>query len=108
MAERGADFLEVWVSTPLAECERRDRKGLYAQARAGAIGDFTGIDSPYEEPQDADLVVDTTTVGVDEAVELVIAELEAKALRRGLEFGGADRAERRDARSGEVLVGYDI
>ena len=108
MAERGADFLEVWVSTPLAECERRDRKGLYAQARAGAIGDFTGIDLPYEEPQDADLVVDTTTVGVDEAVELVIAELEAKALRRGLEFGGADRAERRDVRSGEVLVGYDI
>ncbi len=55
-AEPGADFVEVWVSTPLAECERRDRKGLYAQARAGQIPHFTGIDSPYEAPPGADLV----------------------------------------------------
>ena len=52
----GADFLLVHVATPLEECERRDRKGLYAKARAGLIPEFTGISDPYEEPDDADLV----------------------------------------------------
>lgn len=88
MALEGADFVLVWVSTPLAECERRDRKGLYAQARAGQLGNFTGIDSPYEPPEDADLVLDTTQLGVNEAVDLVIAELDARARRRGTEAFG--------------------
>ena len=60
MVEQVGDFVLVHVSTPLEECERRDRKGLYARARAGEIPDFTGISSPYEVPTDADLVVDTT------------------------------------------------
>ncbi len=107
LAEQGADFVEVWVSTPLAECERRDRKGLYAQARAGQIPNFTGIDSPYEPPVDADLVIDTSTVGVDEAVEIVVTELEARAARRGQTLAGRDRRGR-DGRGGEALVSYDI
>ena len=53
----GLRFLEVWVSTPLEECERRDTKGLYAKARAGELPDFTGIGQPYEEPSAPDLEV---------------------------------------------------
>nr|WP_189161828.1 adenylyl-sulfate kinase [Sphaerisporangium melleum] len=68
----GADFLLVHVATPLAECERRDRKGLYAKARAGLIPDFTGISSPYEEPDDADLTLDTTGISVERGVERVL------------------------------------
>ena len=54
---RGLRFLEVWVSTPLEECEKRDAKGLDAKARAGAIPDFTGIGQPYEEPESPELEV---------------------------------------------------
>jgi len=54
---RGLAFLEVWVSTPLAECERRDVKGLYARARAGEIPDFTGIGQPYEPPEAPELEI---------------------------------------------------
>ena len=60
VAEAGGAFFLVHVATPLEECERRDRKGLYAKARRGEIPEFTGISSPYEEPQDADVRVDTT------------------------------------------------
>lgn len=77
-AEPESTFLEVWVSTPLEECERRDRKGLYAQARAGKIPEFTGISSPYEAPTHADVVIDTTEVGLQNAVEIVLAALAAK------------------------------
>jgi sulfate adenylyltransferase len=65
-------FFLVWVSTPLEECERRDVKGLYAKARAGELKGFTGIDDPYEEPADADLVIDTTDISVDEAVAMIV------------------------------------
>ncbi|WP_214110730.1 adenylyl-sulfate kinase [Acrocarpospora catenulata] len=71
----GADFLLVHVSTPLEECERRDRKGLYAKARAGLIPEFTGISAPYEEPDDADLELDTTGMSVDRAVATVLNHL---------------------------------
>ena len=54
------EFIEVFVDTPLEECERRDVKGLYAKARAGQIPNFTGIDSPYERPEHAEIVLDTT------------------------------------------------
>jgi sulfate adenylyltransferase len=64
-------FVLVHVSTPLAECERRDRKGLYAQARAGQIADFTGISSPYEEPAEPDLRLDTTDLSIEQAVDAV-------------------------------------
>ncbi|MEV5411482.1 adenylyl-sulfate kinase [Thermopolyspora sp. NPDC052614] len=75
--EVGADFLLVHVATPLEECERRDRKGLYAKARAGLIPEFTGISDPYEEPDDADLVIDTTGMPVDAAVASVMNALTA-------------------------------
>lgn len=71
----GADFLLVHVSTPLEECERRDRKGLYAKARAGEIPEFTGISDPYEEPEDADLVIDTTHISIGAAVSRVLDTL---------------------------------
>lgn len=76
-------FVLVHVATPLAECERRDRKGLYAKARAGLIPFFTGISDPYEEPADAELVIDTTTVSVAEAAALVVDHLRRHALLDG-------------------------
>jgi sulfate adenylyltransferase len=78
IVEPVAPFLLVYVSTPLAVAEARDPKGLYRRARAGEIPDFTGIDSPYEAPPDADLVIDTTHVSVPEAVANIrdaVAEL---------------------------------
>jgi sulfate adenylyltransferase len=66
-------FVLVWVSTPIEECERRDVKGLYAKARAGEITGFTGIDDPYESPEDAELVIDTTVVSVADAVAQIAA-----------------------------------
>jgi sulfate adenylyltransferase len=78
MVEEVGDFVLVHVSTPLEECERRDRKGLYAKARQGLIPEFTGISSPYEEPVDADLRLDTSRVAVAEAVEAVWSVLERR------------------------------
>jgi sulfate adenylyltransferase len=66
------DFLLVYVSTPVEVCEVRDRKGLYAKARAGLIRGFTGVSDPYEEPRDADLVLDTSAMTRDEAVQAVL------------------------------------
>ena len=66
-------FVEVYVSTPLETCEQRDTKGLYARARRGEIANFTGVNDPYEPPVRADLVIDTTQVPVDAAVEQVVA-----------------------------------
>jgi sulfate adenylyltransferase len=71
----GGEFVLVHVATPLEECERRDRKGLYAKARAGEIPEFTGISSPYEEPQDATVRVDTTGRSVEDALADVLAVL---------------------------------
>jgi sulfate adenylyltransferase len=73
----------VHVSTPLAECERRDRKGLYAKARAGDIPAFTGISDPYEVPDDADLAVDTTDLTIAEATDRVLRLLVDRGLLRG-------------------------
>ncbi|MDP9145423.1 MAG: adenylyl-sulfate kinase [Actinomycetota bacterium] len=66
------NFLEVHVSTPLAECERRDVKGLYARARKGELRQFTGIDDPYEAPTQPDLVVDTSAISVEDAGRQVL------------------------------------
>jgi adenylylsulfate kinase len=65
-------FLEIHVATPLHECERRDVKGLYKRARLGEIAEFTGIDDPYEPPVSPELQIDTTSITVDEAVDLVV------------------------------------
>ncbi len=75
MVSEVGDFVLVHVSTPLEVCETRDRKGLYAQARAGVIRSFTGISDPYEVPDDADLVVDTSGVSRHDAVAAVLAHL---------------------------------
>jgi sulfate adenylyltransferase len=75
MAAEAGDFLLVHVATPLEVCEARDRKGLYAKARAGIIGSFTGISDPYEEPDDADLVIDTSVVSRQDAVAAVLGQL---------------------------------
>ncbi|MGN6780506.1 MAG: adenylyl-sulfate kinase [Marmoricola sp.] len=73
--DAGGEFVLIHVATPLEECERRDRKGLYAKARAGEIADFTGISSPYEEPEDAAVVVDTTGRSIQDALADVVAAL---------------------------------
>ena len=72
MAREWGSFFLVHVATPLRVCEERDRKGLYAKARAGLIPEFTGISSPYEMPQDADYVVDTSQLDLDTAVEEIV------------------------------------
>jgi len=68
-------FLEIFVATPLEECERRDVKGLYARARRGEIRNFTGIDDPDEAPDHAELTLDTRALSVDECVDRVLARL---------------------------------
>jgi sulfate adenylyltransferase len=75
--DAGGAFVLVHVATPLAECERRDRKGLYAKARRGEIPEFTGISSPYEAPQDATVRVDTTGRSIQDALRDVVEVLEA-------------------------------
>jgi sulfate adenylyltransferase len=75
MVRAAGDFVLVHVSTPLEECERRDRKGLYAKARAGLIPEFTGISDPYEAPDDADLTIDTAAMSPEEAVTQVFDHL---------------------------------
>jgi adenylylsulfate kinase len=71
------DFLEIHVQTPIEECIARDPKGLYQQALAGEIPDFTGISSPYEAPADPDLVVDTGAQNLDACVRSVLELLDA-------------------------------
>jgi sulfate adenylyltransferase len=71
-------FVEVHVATPIEVCEQRDRKGLYAKARAGLVKGFTGIDDPYEAPERAELVLDTSQLGAEEAAQRVLAYLRAE------------------------------
>lgn len=71
-------FIEIYVSTPLQECEKRDVKGLYKKARNGEIPNFTGISSPYESPENPDIVVDTANCSISEAVEIIMTELEKR------------------------------
>ena len=72
------NFVEIFVDTPIAECERRDVKGLYAKARKGLIKDFTGVNAPYEAPENPDLRIDTTEVTVQEAVAVILKKIEPK------------------------------
>ena len=75
------EFIEIHVKCDLAICERRDPKGLYGKARAGALPDFTGIDSPYEVPQSPELVVDTGRLDIDASVAAVLDYLERRDKR---------------------------
>ena len=71
----GDNFVEVFVDTPLEVCEERDAKGMYAKARRGEIKGFTGIDDPYEEPENAEIVLDTVTKTADANAETVLEYL---------------------------------
>ncbi|MBF0585131.1 MAG: adenylyl-sulfate kinase, partial [Magnetococcales bacterium] len=76
------NFVEIYCLCPLTVCEKRDRKGLYKKARAGLIQDFTGISSPYEEPDEADLVLNTATHSVEACVAQLLAHLETPLSKR--------------------------
>lgn len=73
-------FLEVYVSTPLEECERRDVKGLYRKARDGELPDFTGISSPYNVPEEPDVVIDTSKTELEECVDAILQALKSRGL----------------------------
>jgi len=73
-----AGYIEIHIATSLAECERRDLKGLYAKARQGIIPNFTGISDPYEDPKNAELVIDTTTKTIDDSVDMIINYLKTE------------------------------
>lgn len=76
------DFTEVYVSTPLEECEKRDVKGLYEKARRGEVENFTGISDPYEEPENPDITIDTTNIEVEEAVKVVFDYLSSHVVKQ--------------------------
>ena len=76
MVETHGRFIEVFVSTSLELCEARDRKGLYAKARAGMIKEFTGIDDPYEVPQNPELIIDTAICTPLEAANRILSVLQ--------------------------------
>jgi len=77
-----SNFIEVFVDTPLEVCESRDTKGMYAQARRGVIKNFTGIDDPYEAPESAEVVLDTTSVTAKENAGRIVALLNQRGLIR--------------------------
>ena len=76
MIEPLGGFILVFTATPIDVCEQRDRKGLYAKARAGQIKEFTGISDPYEEPEDCEVAIDTTDLNPDEAAQEILLHLE--------------------------------
>ena len=79
LAEPG-EFIEIHVDTPLDVAEARDIKGLYKKARAGEIKNFTGIDSPYEPPEEPEIRVDTIAISAEEAAELILKNLQSLGL----------------------------
>ncbi len=74
------DFLEIYCHCPLEVCEQRDTKGMYRKAREGLIQEFTGISSPYEEPENPDLVIETAKTSLDDSARHIIELLEAKSI----------------------------
>ncbi|WP_339698200.1 adenylyl-sulfate kinase [uncultured Marixanthomonas sp.] len=75
---KDVNFVEIFIDTPIEECEKRDVKGLYAKARKGLINDFTGINAPYEAPDKATITIDTTKVSVSESVEIILKAIQPK------------------------------
>lgn len=73
-------YIEVFVDTPIELCEQRDVKGLYKRARAGEVKNFTGIDSPYERPENPDLIIKTDQLSIDQSVEKLIAYIQPKII----------------------------
>ncbi len=95
MIEPQGGFVEVYIATPLAECERRDRKGLYKLAREGKIKQFTGIDDPYEAPASPEVTIDTLKQSPDRAADAILSKI--------IEMGLISR-ERREPQTAEVLA----
>ena len=75
MIDDVGSFVEIHVSTPLSVCEERDVKGLYKRARAGKILEFTGVSDPYEEPQNPEIIIDTTEISVEESSAIILDKL---------------------------------
>lgn len=84
--QQEGDFIEVYVRCPIDICEIRDPKGLYKKARAGELKEFTGVDDPYEEPENPELILDTEKEGVEESVNKIINYLKEKGY-----IGGKNR-----------------
>ena len=82
MVEAVGGFIEIHVATPIETCESRDRKGLYAKARAGLIPEFTGVSDPYEIPEHPELAIDTTSLGIEEAIQQILRKLELEGYLR--------------------------
>lgn len=80
--EQCEDFTEIYISTPLEECERRDVKGLYEKARRGEIEHFTGISDPYEAPQNPEIEIDTTNITVEDGVKEVFDYLSSEVTKQ--------------------------
>ena len=78
------DFMEIFIATPLEECEKRDVKGLYARARKGEIKEFTGISAPFEEPEDPAVRIDTSRLSLEESVRQIAAAVMPR-IRTGAE-----------------------
>jgi sulfate adenylyltransferase len=96
LIEEHGDFIEIYVATPLKVCETRDRKGLYARARAGLIKNFTGVSDPYEMPVNPEIVIDTSLQSANEAAEKIIAYLAAQGHLTAPARTAAEGAARRD------------
>jgi len=75
---KDVNFVEIFVDTPIEECERRDVKGLYAKARQGLIKDFTGVNAPYEAPENPDIRIDTTQMSIEASVDYILEKLKNK------------------------------
>jgi sulfate adenylyltransferase len=90
LIEPNGGFILVHVATPLEVCESRDRKGLYVKARAGLIGEFTGISDPYESPADAEIVINNTLLTTEEAAREIITYL----TKQGFLVAGTDRVQK--------------
>ena len=82
MVEAVGGFIEIYVATPIETCESRDRKGLYAKARAGLIPEFTGVSDPYEVPEHPELSIDTTNLGIEEAIQQILQKMELEGYLR--------------------------
>jgi len=84
------EFIEIYIDTPLGVAEQRDPKGLYKKARRGDLKNFTGIDSPYERPENPELTIDTTARSPEQAAEMVVAYLEQRGIIRADRNGSDD------------------
>jgi sulfate adenylyltransferase len=102
MVQQGGGFVLVYVATPLEVCEQRDRKGLYAKARAGLVPYFTGVSDPYEVPTDADVVIDTATESPDTAAVRILDHLRAQGFLGALDIRSRPFAEPWAARNGHA------